>query len=300
MKTAPIALFVYNRPVHTRQTIESLQRNVLSSESKLIIFSDGPKNPSDAEDVAAVRDYIRTIAGFREVTIIKRQENLGLARSIISGVTEVINKYGEIIVLEDDLIFSPHFLAYMNTALTRYEDEERVMQVSGHMFPVELKSETDAIFLPFTTSWGWATWKRAWASYDPLMQGYDALRKDRVIRSRFNLDGAVDYFKMISAQKRGRIDSWAIGWYLCVFMRGGLTLFPVKTLVNNVGFDDSGTHCGYGHRGMNAQLDDDSLVMNYPVVQVDEACKKKVFDCFSEKRSFRKRLLDRLLAWLRW
>lgn len=118
------------------------------------------------------------------------------------------------------------------------------MQISSHMFPVELKAETDAIFLPFTTSWSWATWQRAWKHFDPEMSGYEILRKDRRLRHQFDLNGAYSYFTMLEAQRNGQIDSWAIRWYLSVFTQKGLTLYPVQSLVGNTGFDGSGTHCG--------------------------------------------------------
>ena len=134
---APIALFVYNRPIHTRRTVEALQKNTQAAESDLCIYSDAPKRPEVAEAVREVRAYIKTITGFSSITIVERERNLGLANSIIDGVTSIVNKHGRIIVLEDDLVVSQYFLEYMNTALERYRDDERVMQISGHMFPTE-------------------------------------------------------------------------------------------------------------------------------------------------------------------
>ncbi len=116
------------------------------------------------------------------------------------------------------------------------------MQVSGYMFPVDLDADTDAVFLPFTTSWGWATWSRAWRRFDPQMSAFERLSADPALRRTFNLEGAYDYFDLLRRQKRGQVDSWAIRWYLSVFMQGGLTLYPVRSLVQNIGFDGSGTH----------------------------------------------------------
>jgi len=243
MEYAPIVLFVYNRPWHTQQTVEALLENTEAADSDLIVFSDGPKNESVQKGVSDVREYIESLVGFRSVKIVERKKNFGLARSIISGVSEVVNSYGRIIVLEDDLVTSPYFLHYMNDALDRYENEEKVMQVSGYMFPVALDLDEDALFLPFTTSWGWATWKRAWDCFDASSEGYKILRNDRKLRGAFDLDRAYPYFKMLESQLRGEIDSWAIRWYLSVFMEHGLILFPRKTLVQNIGFDGSGMHC---------------------------------------------------------
>jgi GR25 family glycosyltransferase involved in LPS biosynthesis len=242
MKLAPIVLFVYNRPTHTRRTVEALLKNEEAKESDLIVYSDAPKKPEAADAVREVRDYIRTISGFKSVSIVERARNWGLANSVIDGVTTVLNKYGRIIVLEDDLVVTPHFLGFMNRALERYKHEPKVVQISGYMFPVKIKTREDALFLPLTTSWGWATWQRAWGLFDPEAKGYARLKAEPELRKRFNLDGAYDYFSMLEDQLAGRVDSWAIRWYLVTFLFEGLTLYPRQSLVTNAGFDGSGTH----------------------------------------------------------
>lgn len=279
---APIALFVYNRPMHTRRTLEALRRNREAAESELFIFSDSPKNECAVDGVAGVRDIIKNVKGFRNICITERNKNYGLAMSIIEGVNGLCEEYGRIIVLEDDLLVSPHFLTYMNTALDRYEPYERVMQISGHMFPVKSKTDTDTVFLPFTTSWGWAVWQRAWKHFDPHMSGYEKLCVDPSLRQMFDLDGSYPYFDMLEAQKNGKIDSWAIRWYLSVFMNGGLTLFPVRTLVKNIGFDCSGTHCGKSEK--QSSIDLDFSVRRYPERCVNNEFKKAVFDYFSRSQ----------------
>jgi hypothetical protein len=255
MSCAPIALFVYNRPHHTEQVVEALKKNSESEQSDLYIFSDAPKNGTSKDNVKLVREYIRTIQGFKSVSIVEREKNLGLANSIITGVTDIVNKYNKIIVLEDDLVVSPYFLEYMNKSLGKYEVEDKVMQISGYMFPIELKSKSDAIFLPFTTSWGWATWQRSWDHFDCDMLGYETLKVDRKLRYQFDLDGALNYWEMLEAQHAGKIDSWAIRWYLTVFMLKGLTLHPARSLVRNIGFDGSGTHCGQDYVKRNFERD---------------------------------------------
>jgi acetyltransferase-like isoleucine patch superfamily enzyme len=243
---APITLFVYNRPTHTRQTVEALQKNELAKDSDLIIFSDAAKKPEAAEAVREVREYIRQIDGFKSIKIIERDQNWGLANSIIDGVTSVVNEFGRIIVLEDDLVVTPYFLDFMNRALDKYQDEQQVIQVSGYMFPVKLKIKEDALFLPLTTSWGWATWQRAWQLFDPDAKGYAQVKEDLALRKHFNLDGSYDFFSMLEAQLAGQVDSWAIRWYLSTFSFEGLTLYPCQSLIINKGFDGSGTHGGNG------------------------------------------------------
>ena len=239
---APLALFVYNRPDHTRQTVDALAANTLANETPLHVFSDAPRNETPREQVEEVRSYIRTITGFQSVTIIERPTNYGLARSIIDGVTALCEKYGRVIVVEDDLVTSSRFLSYMNDALTFYERDARVMQISGHIAHVpEFARRTEGLFVPFVTSWGWGTWERAWKQFDPSAQGWEKIRDDRALRKRFNLDNHFDYTTMLQMQLDGKVDSWAIRWYLSVFLKGGMALFPPRSFVRNIGFA-SGTH----------------------------------------------------------
>jgi hypothetical protein len=242
-KRAPIALFVYNRPSHTQQTVQALLKNGPAAASDLFVFADAPANPAADSAVQQVRDYVHRIAGFRSVTVVERPENFGLANSIIDGVTRLCEQYGRVIVLEDDLITSPYFLDFMNDALDRYESQERVMQVAGYMFSGPLTVDEDALLLPFITSWGWATWRRAWRHFDPQASGYERLRNDPALKAKFNLNGHYDYFRMLQRQQQGMVDSWAIRWYLSVFLREGVALYPRKTLVHNSGFDGSGVNC---------------------------------------------------------
>jgi hypothetical protein len=294
MKPAPITLFTYNRPWHTQQTVETLQKNELADVSDLIIFSDGPKSESDRENVQAVRDYLQTIDGFKSVKIIEQELNKGLAASIISGVSEVVSKFGKIIVLEDDLLISPDFLRFMNEALEYYSEDNQVMQVSGHMFNVNIDYETDGIFLPMINSWGWATRQRAWDYLDPQMSGYEIIKKDKTLRKKFNLDGSYNYFGMLEAQINGKIDSWAIRWYLSVFLAKGLILYPKHSLVKHIGFDGSGTHCGNSSSSIYAvslgKIDTDQI--NFPKVSLNLNAYSEVIQYLSSQKSFKAKLKD--------
>ena len=273
---APIALFVYNRADHLAQTLTALKANVQASESELFIFSDAPKNDAAFAAVAEVRNTIRSVTGFKAISIVERSQNWGLARSIIEGVTQLVNQYGRVIVLEDDLVTSPYFLSYMNDALDHYEHEEQVMQISGHMFPVEISQDTDAFFLPFTTSWGWATWKRAWAEFDPDAEKYNLLKDNEELKKQFDLNGCYPYFKMLEAHFAGKVDSWAIRWYLTIFFRRGLTLYPWQSLVTNTGFDGSGTH-GTAYNDAVGKIFNDEIEKFPQYIGVDEAKKALVY-----------------------
>jgi len=178
---APIVLFTYNRPWHTRRTIEALQKNHLASESVIFIFSDGPKTEEDEPKVEEVRKFLKTIQGFKQIEIIEREKNWGLAKNIIDGVTKVVNEYGKVIVLEDDIVTSPSFLKFMNEALNRFEDKEKVMHISGYMYPIKTEGLPDTFFIKPTSCWGWATWKRAWKFFERNPQKQiNSLTKDQI------------------------------------------------------------------------------------------------------------------------
>ena len=243
MNCAPITLFVYNRPEHTRRTVEALKQNRLAKESNLIIFSDSPRSQAQAEQVGEVRAYIRQIEGFNSVTVIEREINLGLARSIIDGVTTIVGKYGRIIVIEDDMVTSPYFLAYMNEALEKYKDDDRVVSIHGYVYPVT-QALPEAFFLPGADCWGWATWSRGWACFNSDGQFLLDELKRRKLTHGFDFNGAYGYSKMLEEQIKGINDSWAVRWYASAFLAGKLTLYPGCSLVHNIGNDSSGTHCG--------------------------------------------------------
>jgi len=244
MNLAPIAFFAYKRPEHTRKALESLSQNEGAELSELFIYCDAAKRPEDVGAVNAVREVARSKQWCGKVHIIEHELNHGCNKSIVHGVTRTCQEFGRVIVVEDDLIFSPYFLNYMNVALDLYQDENQVMQISGYMFPVDLKSlKIDALFLPSISSWGWATWQRAWNSYDPEMKAYEQLKSDRKMIHKFDLYGAYPYFNMLEEHIEKNIDTWDIQWYLSTFMLNGLILYPKRSLVKNIGFDGSGTHC---------------------------------------------------------
>lgn len=240
---APIALFVYNRPEHTRRTIKFLQQNFLAQESRLFVFSDAPGKKVDEERVAQVRELIKEIAGFKSVDVIERDENWGLANSIIDGVTRLTNEYGKVIVFEDDLISSPHTLQYFNDALKKYETQSRVMHIGAYMYPLSTAGLPEAFFSRIVTSWGWATWKRAWDYFNPdinlLIRQFD---KQKI--REFSFDHSMNFWKQMQEFKSGKNNSWAIRWYASVFLQSGLSLNPSRSLINNIGHDGSGVHSG--------------------------------------------------------
>ncbi|OON90176.1 MAG: sugar transferase [Candidatus Epulonipiscium fishelsonii] len=243
---APVVLFVYNRPVHTKKTIKALVKNELADKSILYIFSDGPKdNPDDIEKVALVRTFIDKLVlknYFKEVHIIKAEKNNGLANSVINGVTTIINQYGKVIVLEDDLITSRDFLVFMNEALNYYKNKSRIWSVTGfNRIPIPKKYKDD-IFLSYRGScWGWATWKNRWNKIDWNVSDYIYFRNNKKLRKSFD-KGGKDLSPMLDLQMQGKIDSWAIRWSYSQYKLNKLQIQPVFSKVKNIGLDGSGTH----------------------------------------------------------
>lgn len=239
---APIVLFVFARPEHTRLTLNALSFNTLAINSDLIVYADAARRPNEEADVAEVRAILRDVSGFNSVTVIERETNFGLANNIIDGVTTVCNQYGRVIVLEDDMVTSPHFLTYMNEALDMYEQNEDVVSIHGYTYPV-IKALPEAFFLRGADCWGWATWRRGWECFNPDGQFLlDELTRRNLLKN-FDFNGAYPYSKMLEGQIKGTNDSWAIRWYASAFLAGKLTLYPGRSLVHNIGNDASGTHC---------------------------------------------------------
>ncbi|MDD2366332.1 MAG: glycosyltransferase family A protein [Desulfuromonadaceae bacterium] len=241
MVLAPIVLFAYNRLRHLQLTVESLQQNLLSHQSELIVFSDGAKSSVDIESVLKVRSYLTTVSGFKRVTVIEREYNYGLACSIITGVTEIIEKFGKIIVIEDDMVSSPFFLSYMNSALNMYLHDEKVVSIHGYIFPVA-EELPESFFLKYTACWGWATWERGWKLFEADGQKLLQRLNEEGLTRAFDLDGAYPYTDMLKDQIKGKNNSWAIRWQASAFLNDRLTLYPGRPLIKNIGHDGTGTH----------------------------------------------------------
>ena len=242
---APILLFVYNRPEHVRRNIQALLKNELAAESELFIYSDAAKDETSQAAVKEVRAFIRSIQGFKKITITERAENWGLARSIIDGVTTLINRYGRVIVLEDDLVVAPHFLQFMNDALETYRDEERVGHIQACDFTHD-PSLPDTFLIKWTGSWGWGTWDRAWKHFNADGKALLTELESRKLTYTFDFNGKYGYTRMLRRQIEGKNNSWDIRWNASLFLKGILSLNVGKSLVQNEGFDGSGTNCGGG------------------------------------------------------
>lgn len=240
----PVAIFTFNRPDHTERLIQSLLQCRHRDRCEFIFFADAAKSPAQQHDVDATRTVLRALVPELSGRIVERSVNLGLARSIESGVSELCASHGRVIVVEDDLVLNPDFLAFMTDSLDRYADEASVMQVAGCTLSPPSGLTTDAFFLPVTSTWGWATWQRAWRHFEWHADGYDTLKLDAEWLMRFNLGGACEFTQMLDDRLAGRNDSWGILWWYAVSRRRGQVLYPAHSLVWNGGFDGSGVHCG--------------------------------------------------------
>jgi hypothetical protein len=249
-KRAPVALFAYNRPDHTRQTLEALARNRHAESTTLYVFSDGPKanaTPAERERIIATRQLVCSRPWMRSIILVESALNRGLADSIVAGVERVLQEHGRVIVLEDDIVTSPGFLDFMNEGLELYAPDDKVMHVSGYMYPLDLRTRGTA-FLRVLSCWGWATWARAWKHFDPDIDAHLGRFNSPERIRKFNIEGHADFHRQLLDNRSGRIRSWAVKWYASWLAQGGLSLFPTQSLVHNIGHDGSGMHCGADHR----------------------------------------------------
>jgi hypothetical protein len=293
MMYAPIALFVYKRLEHTRQAIRALQNNDLAKISPLIIFSDYARSTFEVDEVLSVRKFCKSVCGFKSVDIVERSHNLGLSKSIISGVTEVLSRYDQIIVIEDDLVVAPYFLNFMNDGLRRYEADERVISIHGYVYPTK-NIHAQNYFLRGADCWGWATWKRGWKLFN---QDGTTLLKELTARNlltEFDFNGAYHFSRMLKDQIRGRNDSWAIRWYASAFLENKLTLYPCKSLIQNIGFDGKGSHCAPTNI-FDVDLTQDLVeVTDIPVASSAQAFEEMEKFYRDSRRSFLTRLLAKI------
>ena len=252
MSLAPIAFFAYSRPQHTFRALQSLAKNLLISDSELFIFCDGPKQNDTFDNLKRIEEvrHIASSVNFcKKVRVVLSEENMGLAKSIVNGVTQLTNEYGKVIVIEDDLLTSPGFLQYCNKGLELYEDENKLMHISGYMYPQLRypfrKPVPETFVLRMMACWGWATWKRAWANYRESSEDilHELYSSDLI--NQFNLDGSTKSFEhQLILNNEKKINTWAVKWYASIFLKNGLCLFPKTSLVKNIGNDGSGIHGG--------------------------------------------------------
>ncbi|GGH56542.1 hypothetical protein HNQ91_000026 [Filimonas zeae] len=292
MQTAPILLFTYKRLDTLRNTVEALKKNKLAEESELFIFSDAARSEKDASIVNEVRRYIHSISGFKKIHITAAEKNKGLAPSIIEGVSQVLESFDSVIVLEDDLLTTPNFLFFMNQCLIKYAQEPDAFSISGYSFNLGSSGDgNDAYFINRGWSWGWATWKDRWNKVDWEVKDYQAFKLDTKAQKEFAKGGS-DLNAMLDKQMSGNLDSWAIRWFYHQFRTKGLTIYPVLSKVYNDGFDQFATHTsGSGRRYLPALDKEGSMNFSLPArVEIDSYYQRS----FNKKMGITARIISKL------
>ena len=271
-KLAPVVLFVYNRPEHTLKTIAALKANGLALQTDLFIYADGARSSHHQPSVDTVRECIANIEGFKSVTVTASQSNRGLTASIVGGVTAIVQQYGQVIVVEDDIVVSPAFLDYMNDALTYYKNNDKVWHVAGWGYPTQFDTEKDVFFYRLMQCWGWATWSDKWVHFEMDAQALHE-RFDNSRRKRFNIDGYDRIWNQVKHNRSNNINTWDVFWYATIFERNGLCVCPTKSFVRNIGHGD-GVHCKDTRFVDNDELNtkqhitfEDDLVENMDILQ---------------------------------
>ena len=290
---APICLFTYNRLEETKQTIAALQKNNLASKSELYVFSDGWKNEKSKEKIEVVRKFLKTITGFKSVTVFESPVNKGLANSIISGVNKILNLYGKIIVLEDDLITTPNFLDFMNQSLNFYEDNPKIQSISGYSLKIKKKEvDSDVYFQKRAHSWSWGTWKEMWSEeiFDKQKIN-EELSKD--ILNSFKKKCGEDIAEMLTNSIKGVNDSWYVRWAYNHYKNNRLAVYPYFSKVKNIGFSKEGTNCNAIDVSV-CDLDKDlNIKFNFININLNRNISKEFLVYFSKlyKLKFRVKLL---------
>lgn len=251
MRNIAICLFVYNRSCHTMQALRSLSQCKNFTNFRLYIFSDN-FNASKKDDISKVNLVRNEILKFKKenknIFIKFSKTNLGLYKNLTKGISYVLTKYHSVIVLEDDLIVDKNFLNFMYNSLEKFKNKKNILQISGYSYPINCNS-SDAYFLNLTSCWGWATWSDRWRAFIKFSKNkkliheiYNNIQYDSNKKSNFNVNGSYNYLKMLKKQLTSQFNSWGILFYLFSFHKNFLNLFPPSTLVENRGFDGSGSH----------------------------------------------------------
>lgn len=228
--------------------LDALAANKLAEDSKLYIYCDGPPenaSPEALKKIENLREVVKGESRFQSVEIVYQDKNKGLAKSIVNGVSKVVDEHGKVIVMEDDIITSPTFLSYMNKALGMYENDEKVFSVSGYKPPAGKLKVTNSFFLPFSFPWGWATWKKPWQDFVPDSEILKKEIDEKGLKNDMN-KGYYPYYQMLLDDIGGKVNSWFVRFYAYHMLNDGLCLYPKISLTYNIGFDDSGEHCDTG------------------------------------------------------
>lgn len=290
---APVVVFTYCRLANTKETITSLLQNKEAALTDLIVYSDAAKNDKAIKGVEDTRTFLKTITGFKSVRIVERKANMGLAKSIVDGVTSVVNEYGSVIVLEDDMTVSPFFLKYMNEGLNRYKDRKDIASIHAYVYPIEAKELPDAFLIKGADCWGWATWQRAWSNFvfdaQYLYNEIICTKKAR----EFDFNYSYGYMRMLKGQIDGSSNSWAVCWYASAFLNNMYTLYPSHSYLQLN--DIEGTGSTHGSTPIKYLTDICKNEMNWDKVEdsAENVIARKLFEqFFNSMKSWKRRCYD--------
>jgi len=246
---APVMITTYTRLDHLRQTIEALRKNDLAKQTTVFVYVDGPC-PGDEEKVGAVKSYLATVKGFSAFNIIARQQNLGAHENAKLANYEILQKFGVLIRMEDDIVTAPGFLTYMNAALDKYRDNKGVFSVSAYCPPMRIPKDypSDVFFLRRFNGWGCGIWlDRLESIYRPIsLEEFNRFSANKEQVRAFVSGGGKDMLIMLREVAHGRLDAGDINAMYYQFLNDQYTVYPTQSLVQNIGFDGSGVHCGRG------------------------------------------------------
>jgi hypothetical protein len=299
---APIVLFTYNRPEHTKLTLEALKKNYLANNSTLYIYCDGSRdnmNDANISNISQVRQIVRMEQWCGSVNIIESENNKGLAKSIKTGVSEIVLKYGKVIVMEDDLVTSPAFLTYMNKALDYYENYKSVFSISAYCLPAsKFKVPEDYKYDVFVSlrnsSWGWGTWYDRWQQINWDVKVYETIRNTETIKQAFNRGGD-DVFDLLEMQQSGKLNIWSIQFTVAHFVNHAVSIVPTLSYVDNIGHDGSGENCLPGNGLKNQALNNNENVKFLDVLYEDKQVINAFYNAYCRiKRPLWQKIINRL------
>jgi len=291
---APVALFAFNRPEHTRKTLAAIASNSLASATDLFVFVDGPRTEEDIAKIREVCAIAGAVKSFRSLTIIRQDVNKGLAQSIIEGINRVLEEHDRIIVLEDDIVTSPAFLNYMNNSLSRFEGEKKVWHICGYNEPTGGRDTRKTSFSRLMNCWGWGTWRDRWQHFEKNPKKLLTEFTPNMI-DRFDLEIGEKFWFQVLANADGRMNTWAIFWYAAIFKRDGLCLNPQVTFVTNIGFDGSGMNCNIDEIRNKRRSLNRSQVVEYPkALKEDEKEFERLKKFYQAKRKKRKKFISKM------
>ena len=278
---SPIVVFAYNRKYHLEMTINALLTNKESNFSDLYIFCDGPKS-IDQNDVLEVRNYVKSIIGFNKIHINYRDENHGLAKNVISGLNYIFSIHEKAIIIEDDIVVSDSFLKFMNDLLNEYREEKKIFSISGYNYPIKISQKYlyDIYFFERFSSWGWATWKDRWNEINFDLNSNELIFNNKKLQNQFQ-KGGKDLYYMLLDQVNNKINSWAIRVAYHCFKEKYLNIYPINTKVNNIGHDNSGTHCSTSNKWSIVTFNISSKGLLPPKIQTNKKISRKLKIFFS-------------------